>query len=321
MDDNSSTCPYRTYPDTSFWSRTVSGQNVAILRPIANAPFKITSHMKVSTAGSCFAQHIARHLKAQNYTYFVTEDVPPYIPESVAKRYNYGVFSARFGNVYTARQLLQLFQRAYGEFTPIDDVWTSGRGFVDPLRPFIQPGGFLSREALELDRRQHLAAVRRMFEQSDVFVFTLGLTEAWLDNPHGAVFPVCPGCSAGIFDPTRHVFQNFDYEEVLADVMTFLHQIRIINSSIKIILTVSPVPLVATATSEHVLSATIYSKSVLRAVAGKIAKNVEGVAYFPSYEIISGPPARGRYFGNDLRSVTEEGVNHVMRVFFDVFSD
>src|ERR1700692_694276 len=137
MDDQSSTCPYRTYPDTSFWSRAVSGRDVATLHPIANAPFKIAPHMKVSTAGSCFAQNIARYLKERNYIYLVTEDVPPFVPDSVARRYNYGIFSARFGNVYTARQLLQLFQRAYGEFTPIDDVWTSGRGFVDPLRPFV----------------------------------------------------------------------------------------------------------------------------------------------------------------------------------------
>lgn len=39
------------------------------------------------------------------------------------------------------------------------------------------------------------------------------------------------------------------------------------------------------------------------------------MAYFPSYEIVTGAFTRGRYFAADLRSVTEEGVEHVMRLF------
>ncbi|HEX2898601.1 MAG TPA: GSCFA domain-containing protein, partial [Bacteroidia bacterium] len=37
--------------------------------------------------------------------------------------------------------------------------------------------------------------------------------------------------------------------------------------------------------------------------------------YFPSYEIITGSFNRGRYYSDDLRNVTEEGVAHVMRLF------
>jgi hypothetical protein len=41
------------------------------------------------------------------------------------------------------------------------------------------------------------------------------------------------------------------------------------------------------------------------------------MAYFPSFEIITGSYTRGRYFAEDLRSVTEEGVQHVMRLFLN----
>ena len=37
---------------------------------------------------------------------------------------------------------------------------------------------------------------------------------------------------------------------------------------------------------------------------------------FPSYEIITSNASRGQYFDQDLRSVLEFGVNHVMRCFF-----
>ena len=43
--------------------------------------------------------------------------------------------------------------------------------------------------------------------------------------------------------------------------------------------------------------------------------STDDVAYFPSYEIITGNHARGSYFGADLREVTETGVQHVMRLF------
>src|SRR5689334_16646909 len=43
---------------------------------------------------------------------------------------------------------------------------------------------------------------------------------------------------------------------------------RELNAKVKLILTVSPVPLVATATHEHVLLASTFSKSVLRTACG-----------------------------------------------------
>jgi hypothetical protein len=99
-------------------------------------------------------------------------------------------FPARFGNLYTARQLLQLFDRAYGLFRPRDRWWKGrGGGVIDPFRSRIQAGGFDSVEALEADRVRHLAAVRKMFEACDVLVFTFGLTEYWAAAGDGAVFP------------------------------------------------------------------------------------------------------------------------------------
>jgi hypothetical protein len=81
------------------------------------------------------------------------------------------------------------------------------------------------------------------------------------------------------------------------------------------LLTVSPVPLTASASADHVVAATTYSKSVLRAVAGEVRKAWDDVDYFPSYELITSPMFRGRFFEPNLRSVTEDGVAFVMRHF------
>lgn len=269
------------------------------------------------TAGSCFAQHIARYLRLGGFNALVTETAHPQISAENAALYNYGTFTARYGNIYVARQLLQLFKRANGQFSPREDLWLGVDGaLIDPFRPAIQPGGFATRREYDLDRAQHFAAVRRGFETLDVFVFTLGLTEAWLSAEDGAVFALCPGVAGGRFDAARHSFHNFTVSETVADLTEFAALLRGVNPTARIILTVSPVPLIASASGRHVLSATTYSKSVLRVACGLLEDSLPETMYFPSYEIILGPQSRGRSLAADLRSVTEDGVAQVMRLFF-----
>lgn len=316
------THPYASKPDYCFWRRGISAVQPADVDPVVRAKFKVRAEDKVTTAGSCFAQHIARHLKSAGFNYFVAEDLNPLIPAHTARDYNYRTFSARYGNVYTARQLRQLLERAYGMFQPDDDVWPGRSGFLfDPFRPQIQPDGFRTEREYRLDRQKHFAAVRSIVEASDVFVFTLGLTEAWMNIRDGAVYPVCPGVAAGHFDPAVHEFVNFRMAEVLTDMRIALDFIRRRNPGIRFVLTVSPVALLATAEDRHVLTSTTYSKSVLRAVCGELEADYEDVAYFPSYEIITGSFSRGTYFAADAREVTEPGVRHVMRLFMQHYAD
>jgi len=313
--------PYARLPDTSFWGRAVAGVVPDDLDPVVSVPFRISASDKVATAGSCFAQHIARHLQNVGFNYFVSEPAHPVLPAAVAEAFGYGMFTARYGNIYTARQLLQLLQRAHGDFVPRENHWADADGrWRDPFRPRIEPEGFASLRELELDRRQHFDAVRRAVRELDVFVFTLGLTEAWISREDGAVYPLCPGTAGGTFDEQRHGFHNFTAAETVADLLASIDFLRNINPSARVILTVSPVPLVATADRQHVLTATTYSKSVLRVAAEEVSRQREQVAYFPSYEIITGGYSRGRYFAQDLRSVTEEGVTHVMRTFLRHFA-
>ena len=148
-----------------------------------------------------------------------------------------------------------------------------------------------------------------------MFVFTLGLTETWVAKQDGAAYPLCPGVSGGVFDKDRYQFINLTAAEVTSDLRAAIEHIRMRNPAARVILTVSPVPLAATAEDRSVLVSTTYSKAVLRVAAEELARDLDHVAYFPSYEIITGAYTRGAYFAPDLRSVTDAGVNHVMRLF------
>ncbi|MBW6420182.1 GSCFA domain-containing protein [Rhizobium sp. XQZ8] len=300
--------PYSNIKDHQRWSKAVAAPDPSDIDPVVDTKFKITRADKVATAGSCFAQHISRALKDAGYNYFVAEQG--------------GVFSARYGNIYSTRQLLQLFDRSEGDFEPAEGVWQREDGqFVDPFRPQIEPLGFVDEASLEASRREHLASVSRMWRECDVLVFTLGLTETWMSKVDGAAFPLAPGVSGGRFDPHQHSFHNLTVSETVADLRAFIARLRSVNPGVRIILTVSPVPLIATAEDKHVLVSTTYSKSVLRAAAQEVSDGEPLVQYFPSYEIITGSYSRGRYFDDDLRAVTDEGVSHVMRVFMKHMSE
>lgn len=308
--------PYKSLPEKAFWRRAVARLHPAEVDPVGCFDLRITPETRVATAGSCFAQHVARRLSEAGFNYYVAEPGHPILSEQVRRAHNYGVFSARYGNIYTARQLRQLMERAQGRFTPAEAPWLMPDGTVrDPFRPQSQPGGFVSVAEMEADRAQHLAHVLEMFETLDVFVFTLGLTECWESLEDGAVFPLCPGVEGGRFDPKKYAFRNQDVAEVVVDMEAFFDALAEVNPEAQTILTVSPVPLMATAApGAHVLSATTYSKSVLRVAAEMLTRDRADRHYFPSYEIITGPQTRGAYFAEDLRNPTEAGVEHVMRL-------
>ena len=303
------TSPYSFASDRAFWSRGVA----RCFEPAAlmATPEKILRRGdRVMSAGSCFAANIVPYLEKSGFSYVRTETRHPLL-RVPAENFGYDNFSASYGNIYTTRQLLQLLYRALDLWHPKEEAWEIDGEFIDPFRPGLRYRA-RSRPEFDLLTRQHLDCVRQAFEEATVFVFTLGLTEAWVSRVDGAVFPACPGTVAGEFDASRHAFHNMSVSEVAADLNEFIREVRKINSALRIVLTVSPVPLVATATGGHVLPATVYSKSVLRVAADEVLRANQDVTYFPAYEIVTGPQAPWEFFEADRRNVSKAAVETVM---------
>lgn len=279
--------------------------------------------MKIATAGSCFAQHIGAWLKNNTICaeFMDVEPAPPFLDKKFHQRYGYDLFSARYGNIYTVAHLLQLIREAKGKLPAFtENVWPKGDGWVDPFRPTIEPEPYISPDEVIEQRKYHLAKTLELFSGCDVFIFTAGLTEAWVSKTDGAVYPVVPGSSAGgQYDPDKYEFKNFNYMQISRQLDDFYNELLEINPSCKLIFTVSPVPLTATAVSRHVLTSNSYSKSTLRAVIGDFISRKENTDYFPSYEIISSHVTGGSLFMPDKRRVSQFGVNLVMNYFAQVY--
>lgn len=307
--------PYSDFPARQFWSRGVAPVDIATVTDVYRPRFSIEG-MKVATAGSCFAQHIALNLRKNGYAVIDKEPPPPGLRGPEAQAFGYQLYSARHGNIYTVRRLLQLTQEALGLYAPGDVVWATGGRYYDSLRPGVEPDGLPSAEEVLAQRADHVARFKAVLLEADLFVFTMGLTEAWV-NAEGLVYAGTPGSPAGTFDPQVHLFKNFRFNEIYDDFVAFRDLVRSINPGIRFLVTVSPVPLTATAVDSHVLPATVRSKSVLRAVAAQLYEDFDDIDYFPSYDLLSTPFLGPSKFEVNKRSVSAAGVAAAMRTFLD----
>ena len=315
--------PYSNLPKEAFWRTAIADKNVMQINNLWKPKHKLSQDYKIATAGSCFAQHIGKALAKRGYHWYDSEPAPAIMSDADKKKLNYGIFSFRTGNIYTPALLKQWVSWALGKITIDGEYWQAPEGhksagrWFDLMRPVIEPNGFESEEELLRSRQHTLLSIKHGLQEIDRFVFTLGLTEGWKNGDNDLVYPMCPGTLAGEFDENTHKFVNYSYSEIRRDMRETLELIKTVNPDIKFLLTVSPVPLTATASNQHVLPATIYSKSTLRAVAGDMANGRPDTDYFPSYEIVSSFPTKAMYYMPNMRSVAPEGVEIVMKNFFE----
>jgi GSCFA family len=308
--------PYASLPPDRFWRTGVAEVAMQDIAGLWQPRVRIKPRTRIVTAGSCFAQHFSRALVARGYRWLDFEPGPPSLTPAQRHDYHYGTFSFRTGNIYTPHMLHQWLTWALADVPPPDEVWESAGRFYDPFRPTVEPGGFASVDELRASREVTLAAIRNAIATAQMFVFTMGLTEAWQSRKTGAEYAVCPGTTVGAFNPKAHVFVNHRFATLMSDMTAVTELLAKANPALRLLLTVSPVPLTATASGQHVLTATSHSKSLLRAAASELCHSFRQVDYFPSYEIITHPAYRGQFFAPNLRSVLSEGVDHVMTCFF-----
>lgn len=312
--------PYTGLPRTSYWRTGVAryADGTTTIPKLWSPRAPIAPSDRILTVGSCFAQHIGRALDRSGYCWYIPEPAPYGLSPERAKEFHYDLFSFRTGNIYTTSMLRQWLDWALDPASQSTEVWQQDDAFFDPVRPQIEPGGFESHEDFTDARDATLTAIREGVAAAQVFVFTLGLTESWENAETGLVYASCPGTQAGTFDPDRHIFRNMDYAEILADLEAIRDRLRAINPSIRMLLTVSPVPLAATAEpGRHVLISTVASKSILRAVADAMVRRHADVDYFPSYEIVTTPALAREMFQPDRRGVRDDAVDYVMSHFID----
>jgi hypothetical protein len=275
--------------------------------PYARTYGFVTKQTPIGSAGSCFAAEIRTILVKEGYHYVVTE------PNERA--------SAAWGALYNIPSMRQLVEKAFGlAGTPrlvavknhMKSDYTATFNVVDPFRQSVHFGSI---KEYEENYDRHLAAAREAFMRCEVFILTLGMNEIWYLKSNGAILTrMLWDLSPALFDrKTLTVQENIDELNQMLTVW------RRHNPNIKLVVTVSPVPLHATFQAEHthVVAATCHAKCTLRVAAEEFARQNEGVYYFPAYETVM--YCTEKPFQADNRHVTPEAVANVERLFKKMF--
>ncbi len=229
--------------------------------------FRIQRTDRIFVIGSCFAREIRAAMTDQGFD----------------------ATDGGLGNQYNTFGILQTVTWALsGGFDDrlivrLDDgTWFNGYGY-----PFTHHAG----RRIAFDTHQAiLANVAAAIRAADVIVMTLGLVEVWHDDQLNTwLNGTPPKDMIHDFDRrfsvhrTTHA-QNLD---ALLRVLDLLHSV---NADLRIVCTVSPVPLHATFFGSDVIISNAYSKATLRSVATEAVETAArnggpAIDYFPSYEL------------------------------------
>lgn len=247
----------------------------------------IDKSTRLLTFGSCFAGNIAKHLSAAGFNLVGKGENASsggiYVVEC-----NEGIV-----NTFTMRQM---FEWVYHGKTPNEPTW---RESGSDLYKFSE------------DKR---AATKALFDSADVFIITLGLSEVWYNKTTGDVFS--SNIPRAIFDEAIHGFRVSTIEENRNNLDVIYNLIRQHRPEARIILTLSPVPLMATFRNISCISANTVSKAILRVAIDEICRTYASdtlLHYWPSYEIVM--EAFNDSFLNDNRHVREEVLTYIMTIF------
>jgi hypothetical protein len=167
-------------------------------------------------------------------------------------------------------------------------------------------------ETIMAFRHRYLDAMRAVTD-ADVLILTLGYVETWFDRRLGIYLNSMPPMQAIKADPDRFEFRVLSYRDVLDGLETLyalLNKHR--TKPLRMLVTVSPVPLLATFREVDVLVANAYSKSVQRAAIEEFVLGKTGVDYFPSYEFVTLSNPEVAWSRNDYRHVSQDVINRIM---------
>ena len=263
----------------------VEGTRKFVLHGWVPAAPVITPSTQITAFGSCFAANISNWLSKRNFR-VLNKD------ESAKNAY---VVTCGEGMV-NSFVIRQQFEWAWENKTFDGALWHGYKAEEYGYDPAIQ------------------AETRRIFDATDVFILTFGLSEVWYDEPTGNVF--WRTIPKDAYDPARHKFRVSTVDENKDNLRAIHTLIRKHRPDAKIIFTLSPIPLIATFRDNACLTSNSVSKAVLRVAIDEVVREKadEGVLhYWPSYELVA--DVFQLPYKADRRHMKEPVLDYIMTLF------
>lgn len=169
-----------------------------------------------------------------------------------------------------------------GSFTFAEDVNNTytNRTFFEQVLAFNDTGQ--DHEFL----KQLVSECHRRISEAGVLIFTSGTSIGFFDSENRPVVPKVQSLAVNAVFFKENKARKITVSENAENLRFIIAAARIINPAIKIVLTVSPVPLSRSFEEDSALIGDCVSKSTLRvAVDEVVGDGIPGVYYWPSFEI------------------------------------
>jgi GSCFA family len=278
--------------------------------PKVNPKFKLCRDDKFYAMGSCFARGLESAMASHKIA--VESAAPEFARLRPAKKEVPPLTFINKTNTYSMLNELRWALDPGAEFPRESIVQLTKTTWDDP-----HTAAALEFADLEetLKRRALMQAVTKRIENCRGVIFTLGLAEVWRDVKADVFINRTPIRSLLETEPDRYEFHLTGFAQNLANleaIHALLSQYG--HPDVRIIVTVSPIPLMNTFSTKDIVVANTWAKSLLRAVAEEWALTHGNVDYFPSYEIVSNSD-RAAMWERDLRHVKGAGAHHIAELF------
>lgn len=257
---------------------------------LPDQPF-IHAATRVTAFGSCFAENISNHLASIGF--------------DTSKQRAKNIYVSAMGEgLVNVHSIVQQFKWSLEGWAPPSNLWHGYNAEEYDLSEEIRVG------------------TRNIFLNTDVFILTFGLSEIWYDEPTGGVF--WRAVPMRHYDANRHKFRVCSFQETKEHIEEIISLIKKHVPHAKIIMTVSPIPLIATFRPISCITANSASKALIKAALDETIRELsadrrQDIFYFPALEAIN--ECFPNRFVDDGRHMHPMIVPAVMRLFEATFCE
>ncbi|MDB5070334.1 MAG: hypothetical protein JWM87_1445 [Candidatus Eremiobacteraeota bacterium] len=274
-----------------------------IALPVVTPKFQLRTNDVYFCIGSCFARNIEDHLLYRRL---------PTLSRQVPFAECSGRLNSSVDKFTTASVLNELRWSLAGVPFPEDSLVEENGAWRDLHLAACAPA--LSLAEVRERRAQTLQYFGRV-RNASVVIITLGSVEAWHDAQAGVMLNAAP--TPGLIGrfPGRYSVVVSDYAENVRLLRETYDVLNAFAGDVRIIVTVSPVPMGETFTGRDVIVANTYAKATLRAAAEDSARAYANADYYPSYDAITVSHRALAYNPLDNRHVLDTAVQAVAAQF------
>jgi hypothetical protein len=247
---------------------------------------KIHPHDRITSIGSCFADHIGNRFEEMKMD----------------------ILSNPFGIIYNPISQMKLIKAALNDEELDENHIIENRDIYNHLDAHSIFG---KKNLIELKEgiREATIKFKEYLETSKVLILTFGTAWVYRYEKTQQIIANCHKLPAQNFEK-----ELLELEDIVKEVSETLQFLKKKNPDLRIILTVSPVRHIKDGIPENMLS-----KSILRLATNKIKKAIEKTYYFPAFELMMDDLRDYRFYAEDMIHPNNMARNFIWQRFRETF--